>query len=259
MWGDLRASRQLAWRLVVRDISSQYRQTAFGYLWAVLPPVLITLVWVLLNRSAIVRVNAGSLPYPVYVLTGTIFWQLFVDALNAPLKQLSSNRSLLSRVRFPTEALLLSGGAQVLFSFAIKLAVLVGLLIVYRVSVEWTAVFLVFPIAGVLAVGTVLGVLVAPLGMLYKDIDQALLLIVGPLMFLTPVVYPVPATGTLATIMNANPLTPLLNMARDMLYTGGTDAVAGSGLVAGVTVAAAGIGWLVYRLALPILVERLDA
>jgi hypothetical protein len=48
-------------------------------------------------------------------------------------------------------------------------------------------------------------------------------------------------------------------MARDMLYTGGTDAVAGSGLVAGVTVVVAGIGWLVYRLALPILVERLEA
>lgn len=39
MWQDLLASRELAWRLMVRDISAQYRQSFLGIFWAFLPPI----------------------------------------------------------------------------------------------------------------------------------------------------------------------------------------------------------------------------
>ncbi|MCK4944376.1 MAG: ABC transporter permease, partial [Candidatus Aminicenantes bacterium] len=46
MWSDLMASRGLAWRLLIRDISAQYRQTILGYLWAFIPPIFTTLIFV---------------------------------------------------------------------------------------------------------------------------------------------------------------------------------------------------------------------
>ena len=87
MVADLRASRELAWRLLVRNISAQYRQTLLGYVWAFLPPIVTTLVWVFLNAQKIFDVGETGVPYPVYVLTGTILWQVFVDAMNSPLRQ----------------------------------------------------------------------------------------------------------------------------------------------------------------------------
>ncbi len=48
MFSDLMASRELAWRLFVRDISSQYRQSLLGYAWAFLGPLITTLLWVFL-------------------------------------------------------------------------------------------------------------------------------------------------------------------------------------------------------------------
>ena len=256
--GDVRAARMLAWRLFVRDISALYRQTALGYVWALLPPLVTTLVWILLNSSRLVTINTGDIPYPVFVLTGTVFWQLFLEALNAPLKQLSGNKSMLNRVSFPTEALLMSGMAQVLFSFLIKLVVLAGALAIFRVPVEWTAVFVVFPIFGLLAIGTVAGVLLAPAGLLFKDVEQALLVIVTPLMFLTPVVYPPPG-GYIGAIMRLNPLTPVFTVTRDLLY-GDVGAMVGAfALVLAGTLVVAALGWIVYRLALPILIERLEA
>lgn len=48
---DLLASRELAWRLTVRDISARYRQSILGYVWAILPPIVSTFTFVLLNRS----------------------------------------------------------------------------------------------------------------------------------------------------------------------------------------------------------------
>lgn len=259
MHRDLFAARTLAWRLVVRDLSAQYRQTILGYLWAVLPVVVMTLIWVALNRSNVVHVTTGSVPYPVYALTGMVFWQLFLDALNAPLLQLNTNRTMLNRVNFPVEALLMSGIAQVLFSFAIKLVVLAVALVAFQVPVEWTAAFVWAPAFGILMVGTVLGVLLAPFGLLYKDVPQALLVIVSPLMLLTPVVYPPPAQGLIGTVMRWNPLTPLFVVMRDLLYGKVGAYVPGFALVCGATLAVAGLGWLVFRLAMPLLVERIEA
>jgi lipopolysaccharide transport system permease protein len=258
MAAGLRESRALAWRLAVRDISAQYRQTILGYVWAVAPPLANTLVWVLLSGSQIVTINTGAIPYPIFALTGTIFWQLFFDSLSAPLKQLGANRSMLNRVNFPTEALLLSGVIQVLFSFAIKAALLFAGILIYGVSLSWTAVAVVIPTFGLLVIGMAIGMFLAPLGLLYKDIDQALPVILGPLMLFTPVVYTQATSGFLARIMSVNPLTPLLNLVRELLY-GGSGSYLASALVICGSLVAAGASWTAYRLAMPVLVERIEA
>jgi lipopolysaccharide transport system permease protein len=259
MLRDLKVSRGLGWRLTVRDISAQYRQTALGYLWAILPPALISMIWVFLNYSQIIVVKNIDVPYPVYALTGTVFWQLFLDALNAPLNQLSNNRAMLTKVNFPKEALLLSGMAQVLFSFFIKLLALVVILLIFRVPVHWAAVFIFFPISGMLIMGTLIGTLLVPIGVLYKDVQQAVVVIAWPLMFLTPVVYPQPAEGLLATIMRFNPLTPLFITTRDLLYKGIPQEVAWSVIVWIIAFLLFLVGWVVYRVAQPILIERMEA
>jgi len=256
---DLRVARSLAWRLAVRDISAQYRQTALGYLWSVLPAVMLTLVWVVLNKSTLVRISTGAIPYAVFALTGTIFWQLFLDAMNAPLAQVTGNRTMLVRVRFPPEALLLSGLLQVAFSFLIKLVLLGLVLAAYGGPIRWTAVFVLVPASAFIVIGTVVGVTVTPLGALYKDIQQALLAIVTPLLFLTPVVYPPPATGLIATLMRYNPLTPLFQVTRSLLYGGGDAPVARFVAVYAVALALALGGWFVLRLVMPLIVERLEA
>jgi len=138
MLNDLVLSGGLAWRLMVRDISAQYRQTFLGYLWAILPPLATSLTFILLSHAKIFEIKGIKVPYPVFVMTGTIFWQLFVDALNAPLKMVSMNRSMLSKINFPKEALILSGIAQVLFSFFIKLILLFATIIIFRTSISWT-------------------------------------------------------------------------------------------------------------------------
>ena len=86
---DLLASRELAWRLFVRDVSAQYRQSLLGVVWALLPPLAMGLVFILLQAGGVVRVADTDVPYPVFVLVGTTYWQVFVDALNAPLKSVT--------------------------------------------------------------------------------------------------------------------------------------------------------------------------
>jgi lipopolysaccharide transport system permease protein len=257
--GEVKIARGLAWRLAVRDISAQYRQTFLGYLWTLLPAVMITLVWVTLEHAAVVHVSSGTVPYAVFALTGVIFWTLFLDSLNSPLNQLSANRTMLVRVQFPPEALLFSGVIQVAFSFVIKLALLLVVAAALSAPLQWTAVFVFIPAAAFVAFGVVIGTLLAPLGALYKDVQQGLLAIVFPLMFLTPVIYPPPDTGIAATIMHYNPLTPLFALTRYLLYGTGSIPWDGFLLVFGGTMVVAAFGWLLFRLVMPLLVERMDA
>jgi lipopolysaccharide transport system permease protein len=259
MLQDIRSSRTLAWQLIVRDISAQYRQTALGYLWAILPTIITSALWVFLNYSQIIVTDSGDIPYPVYALTGMTFWQLFIESLNAPLTQVNTNRNMLSKINFPKEALILSGIVQVLFSFLIKLVILAIMLVAFQVPLYWTALSVVFPVLVLLLLGTIIGVLLVPVGILYRDIQQGLGVIISPLMFITPVVYTAPTEGILAQIMLYNPLTPLFELIRDLLYVGVPKTLSETVAIFLITLFFALLAWIIYRLALPILIERLDA
>jgi lipopolysaccharide transport system permease protein len=106
MFTDLVASRELAWRLAVRDIQAQYRQAFLGILWAFVLPLANTLAWIFLSSSGIVTLNETELPYPVYVFTGTMLWAIFMEALNAPLQQVTAAKPMLAKLNFPRESLI---------------------------------------------------------------------------------------------------------------------------------------------------------
>ena len=256
---DLRNSFPLAYRLTARDISSTYRQTALGYCWAILPPLVTSLTFIALNKASVIRVQNISVPYPVFVITGTVFWQLFVDALNAPLKVLNLNRAMLSKINFPKEALIISGIGQVLFSFIIKLILLTAVLILFQVNVKWTSMFLPLPMMGLLALGTLVGVLLVPVGMLYRDIEQGLTICTSALMFFTPVLYPAPSMGILGKIMGYNPVAPFMLIGREMLFGGRLDSFHPAVVVFTLTITFILVGWVLYRVAMPILIERMEA
>lgn len=97
MWKDLLASRELAWRLMVRDINAQYRQSLLGIFWAFLPPLATALVFVILNSRKIINIGETDIPYPAFVMFGTVLWQVFVDSLNAPLKVVTASKPMLSK------------------------------------------------------------------------------------------------------------------------------------------------------------------
>ena len=68
MLRDLLASRELAWRLLVRDISAQYRQSLLGLVWAFLPPVITAAGLIFAKNAGALNINQTSIPYAAYVM-----------------------------------------------------------------------------------------------------------------------------------------------------------------------------------------------
>jgi lipopolysaccharide transport system permease protein len=259
MFRDLIGGRQIAWQLAVRDIRAQYRQTALGLLWAFILPLAHTLTWIFLSRAGIVTVSDTALPYPVYVFTGTMIWAIFMDAVNAPLQKTISAKPMLAKINFPREALVVSGIYQTLFNGAIKIILLLVALMILGIYPGWTLVWFLFGILSLISAGTAVGLLLTPVGMLYTDIGKSLPLLMQFLMYLTPVVFPMPSSGWAATVFKINPLTPLILTTRDWLTGYSPDYLGYFFMINVLVIALLLVVWIVYRVAMPVLIERMSA
>ena len=259
MCADVLASRELAWRLFVRNVSARYRRTLFGYVWAFLPPILTTLVFVFLNHAGYFTVGYTEVPYPVFLLAGLILWQLFCDAVNMPLQMVQQSHSLLTKVNFPREALVIAGAGEVLFVFLIRLVLLLLALLWFKVGISWAIFLAPCGIFVLLGLGIGLGLVLTPVGILYHDVAQGLPFVLYLWMFLTPVLYPVARQWRGSTALALNPVSPVLDTTRAWLLSSMAVDLSGFMIATAAAVGTLLFGWLLYRLALPILIERISA
>lgn len=259
MWWDLLASRELAWRLLVRDLSAQYRQSFLGIAWAFLPPIFMAAGFTLANESKVISVGQTDIPYTAYVMFSTALWQTFVDALNGPVQAVTLAKPMLARVNFPREAIILAKLGEVFFNFAIKLILIVALFVWFRVSVTWTVILAPVALVHLILLGTLIGTLLSPLGVLYQDVQKGLTMITGFWLFLTPVIFPVPTQGTFARLVHLNPVTPLLVTTRELATTGVLSEPFGFWVVSLLTIFGLFLTWIAFRLAMPYVIERVSS
>ncbi|WP_096896347.1 ABC transporter permease [Candidatus Scalindua japonica] len=259
MFNGLLDSRELAWRLFVRDISARYRQSILGIFWAFLPPLVTGLVFIILQSKRVVNLGETDIPYPVYVLVGTTLWQVFTEGLNAPLKSVIAAKPMLAKINFPREALIVSAFYDVLFNFLIKSVILVGIFVYFKVAVTWGLLLAPMAILILILLGISIGLLLTPLGTLYSDITQGLIVVTSFWFFITPVIYPPPQSFPYSLMSTLNPVSPILMGARDLLTKGVITNIGPFLVVSLLTIITLFIAWMIYRVALPILIERMSA
>ena len=256
MCADLWSGRELAWRLFVRDVSAMYRQTWFGYAWAFLPPLANAFTFVFLNSQGLFTIGGTKLPYVAFAMIGTLLWQVFVDALNSPVASLLQAKPMLTKINFPREAVLMAGLGMVIFNFLIRLVLLAGVLLWFRVPI--TPSILLFPVgaAALVTCGFAFGLAFTPIGGLYSDVGKALPMITGFWMLLTPVVYPAKTTGLAGALTAWNPVSPLIITARQFLTGEAQEHLLSFAVVFGGSFLIAMCGLIAFRLAMPHLIAR---
>lgn len=259
MFQDLVAGRELGWRLFLRDISAQYRQNLLGIFWAFLPPIVMGLVFIILRSKNVVNFGETDIPYPVFALIGTTLWQVFTESLNAPLKTVIMAKPMLTKINFPREALIISGFYQTAFNFLIKCVVLIGIFLFFKVQLTFGIIFAPIAILMLILLGLSFGLLLTPLGTLYRDITSGLVVVTQFWFFVTPVVYPAPQGFPYSLISTLNPVSPILTAARELLAKGYVTNISSLLLVSSLTILALFIAWLIFRISLPIIIERMSS
>ena len=163
---------------------------------------------------------------------------------------------MLAKVNFPREALVLAALGEVAVDFGVRV-VLFGLALAwFHVRIATTFWLAPVGILGLLVLGTAIGLLLVPLGTLYRDVGRGLGLGTQAWLYLTPVVYPVAGGSPLNWV---NPVSPLLVTTRSLLI-GGTHEFAGLALgIGGASFVLLCFAWVLYRIAMPFLIERMAA
>jgi lipopolysaccharide transport system permease protein len=253
---DLSRSWPLAIEMARRDIRSQHRQSVLGVAVVVLPVLVMTGAALGFRRAGILTVDGLTIPYGLFVLSGVVLWITFIDALNAPIQGLLAEQRILARTSSLAEGVIIAKLGQVLFHAGIRLVVLAAAVPWYDVAVPGTVILAPFGLIGLIALGTAIGLVLAPINLVYRDVSKMLVAITTIWFFLSPVYFPPPADGAIGAVMRMNPVTPLLAGTRALALTGRVvDPLYGLfvALAVGVLLMA---GWIWFRVSLPIAIER---
>jgi lipopolysaccharide transport system permease protein len=256
-WNDLWVNRELIWVLFARDLKATFRGSMLGWLWLLLPPLATAAIWIMLNKSRVVTFSDPTVPYPLFVLTGTVIWTAFTRAALLPLQIFQTSKPVFTKIKVSPAAFLAVGPLRSAFDGTIFLLVLAILFPVFHHQPPLTVLML--PVAMLLAValGTALAWMLMPLAALYTDIQQALPLLFSVLIYLAPVVYPLPKDGWMRDLMLWNPLTAVISASRDWAFTGATLWWPGLLIALALSLALCWLSLFLMRLMMPHLVARM--
>lgn len=257
LFQDLLAGRELAWRLFVRDLSAQYRQTYLGYVWAFLPPLVGSITFIFLQSQGIVKIEGMTIPYAAFAMIGTLLWQLFVDAMQAPLQAITSAKPMLAKINFPREAILMSSLYMVTFNFLVRLVLLIGVLVFWKITPGTGLLLFPLSIIGLMIFGSAVGLALLPLGTLYGDVSRSIGIVSQFWMLLTPVVYPARTAGLAGWFATWNPVSPLIITARESLTNQAFTQLPAFAIVTVASFFIALLGVIAFRLVMPHLIARM--
>jgi lipopolysaccharide transport system permease protein len=186
--GELRAYRDLLYFLIWRDVKVRYKQTVLGAAWAVLQPLLLTVVFsVFLGHFA--NVSSLGYPYPLFTYVALVPWTLFSSSVSGASSSLVGNSNLVSKVYFPRLILPIAAAGGFLVDFAIAFCILLVMMAAYHVPptvhVLWLPVFLLLTMVSAYGVGLWL----AAANVKYRDVHHAVPFLMQVWLFATPVAY----------------------------------------------------------------------
>ncbi|MBN8577355.1 MAG: ABC transporter permease [Cytophagales bacterium] len=193
-WLDLKETwryRELFYFFTWRDIKIKYKQTVLGFLWAILQPLLMMAIFTFFFGKTL-KIPSQEVPYPVYVFSGLLIWNIFSVGLTNAANSMVNNALIIKKIYFPRLIIPVSSILVALFDFVMAFILLIALFIYYQQPIQWTAAWY-WPIALVVAsFGTLgLGAWLAALNVKYRDFRYVIPFLVQVLFFLTPVLYPV--------------------------------------------------------------------
>ncbi len=221
--------RNILWNLALREIRVRYKQSVLGVVWALFIPLamMLTFAFVFSRLTRVADSFATTMPYPVFLYIGLLPWVFFAQSINTATGSLVANRSLVTKIYFPREVFPLSAILSCLFDFVLASAVLVGLIVYYHALTPWefhlhaTILWLPVVFAVQLAFTAGLALWVSLANLFFRDVKYLVAVALQLGMFLTNVIYPLPAGDPLvSTLINANPMTPIIGSYRRCLIDG---------------------------------------
>jgi homopolymeric O-antigen transport system permease protein len=238
--------RELLYQMTARDLLLRYKQTAMGFAWALLMPLLNTAIFsFVFMRVAPIHT---PVPYPLFAYCGVVVWNFTASALRFSVTSLTSNTNLVTKVYFPREIFPFSAVAVSFVDYAVAATVLVAMMVYYGVAASGAILLLPIVLAVHVMFTAALALLLAMANLFYRDVKYLFDVFLTIWMFASAVVYPVDAVGGwVGTLIRANPMTGIVEAYRSVLLVGAVPDPASFGWTAALTLIVFPSAWLLFH------------
>jgi ABC-type polysaccharide/polyol phosphate export permease len=214
-------SRDLIRYLYLKDMFAKYRKSFFGSIWFIFSPLLGVVSWVFLNYTGLIDPGDLEVPYVVYVLVGTSMWQFYMNIYRDASGTLITNTGIISQIHYPHEALYVQKVLITLTNFGVTFLINLVVILIFGVNLSWKIVFFPLVMIPLILLGSALGLIAALLGVVVVDLRNVMNILMGLVLWITPVVYSTKLDSPLMqAIIPWNPLTYLISSARDIVVAG---------------------------------------
>jgi len=245
-------NRQLIVQMTRREVAGRYKGSALGLAWSFFNPVFMLVVYTFVfseifkSRWGGAGGDESKTQFAVILFVGMIVMGLFTEVLNRAPGLIISNVNYVKKVVFPIEILPVIAMGAALFHSLISLGVLLTAFALFNGYLHWTVIFAPLVLLPLVILTLGIGWMLASLGVFLRDVGQTIGLITTVLMFLTPIFYPVTAVPErFRPFIMANPLTFIIEQAREVLIWGHLPNWIGLGIytLVATVIAWAGFAW----------------
>ena len=214
--GGARRTWDLLWLTSLTDFRVRYSNTALGYVWSVLKPLLFFgIIYAVVTR--VLRFSGNVENYAALLVLNLVVFQYFTEATGAALRSIPSKEPLVRKMQFPRIVIPLSVSLTAAISMVFNLLGVGLLFVLVGVDLSWT--WLLYPLVLIvlLLFTTALAMMLSVLYVRSQDVGQAWTLFLRAAFYATPILYPIDLEAipdALQKLMIANPLTPLIEQGR---------------------------------------------
>lgn len=218
--------RQLIGQMICREISSRYKGSIFGVMWAFLTPVLMLAVYTFVFSVVFKARWAGGgfgevqsqSDFAIMLFTGMIVYGIFAECVNRAPTLILGNPNYVKRVVFPLDILPWIVLGTAMFNALIGFCVLVSFFLLTNHQLTWTVIWLPVVLLPLIFLCMGLSWFLCSLGVYLRDVGQTVGIATTMLMFLSPVFYPVASLPqTFQFYLKLNPLTSIIEQTREVL------------------------------------------
>lgn len=180
--------RELVATLAWKNIALRYKQAYLGIAWAVIKPVTLMLIFTLVR--SFVGIDSGSIPYPVLTFAALMPWIFFQESASEGVNSVVGNTALIKKIYFPREIFPITSVTTKLIELAINFVILAALMMWYGMLPSVHALWVPLIIAYTVLAALVVSLFGAAVNVYFRDVGQALPVLLNLLMYASPVIYP---------------------------------------------------------------------
>ncbi len=221
--------RELVAMLVMRELKARYKNSALGFLWSLLNPLGMMVVFTIVSTFLMPSNQIDK--YPIFLLCGLLPWNFFQAGVVGSIDSVVGNANLIKKVYFPREVLPIVSVLAQLVNFLLALVVLFAVLLVFRAHISpwvWALPLVIF-VQTLLILGVAL--ILSTLNVFYRDVAMIMEVVMLAWFFLTPIFYPIDVLPRSAELFGItinlhwwmyviNPMSSIISAYRDLLYWG---------------------------------------